>query len=131
MRCIGNRLHELSKVLLPHLVDHQRQNYRSREPYRQLIQADADRVLNQAPEEIAVEEPLEMIESDPGASPNSFGRNKVLERNLQSVHRNVFEDNKISDCRSNQDIQLPVSPVGLKRLGQPGRPVKQRTFLHS
>ncbi len=129
VRCISNRLHEPFEMFLPHLVDHQRQNNRSREPYCQLIQADADRILNQAPKEIAVEKPLEMIESDPGASPNSLSGNKIFERNLQSVHRNVLEDNKIRDCGRNQDIQLPVPPVGLKRLGQPGRPVKQRTFL--
>lgn len=95
MRRIRNGLDDFLEGTCPDFVESERQDDRQRKPDDQLVEAEAERIPEQIPEIVGIEETLEMIEAHPWAVHDSFAGDKVLKGNLDAVHGRIVKYKEI------------------------------------
>jgi hypothetical protein len=83
-------------------------------PGGEAVKANADCVSHDPIELVGVEELDEVFQADPGAAEYALCGYKIPERDLGSVHRNVFEDQYVEDGQKYDEVQLIVFPDPLQ-----------------
>ncbi len=91
MRQIRDRLHRPLEEPVSQLVQQQRQHDRSGKAEGDAVQAEQQRIAYDAPEVKAVKKIAEMPEPDPRAVRNAEAWGKILEGDLNAVHRAVMK----------------------------------------
>ena len=119
VREIGDTLHQLLEAHVVHGVQQQRQQDRRRESEGDAIGADDERVLQHAQEEIAAEQPLEVLQADPRTAHDAVHHPVVLEGDEGAVHGPVVEQDEEDHRRQQQQIAMPVA-VQLPLQPRPG-----------
>ena len=101
-------LDELFELAVAHLIDHQRQNDREWEAGRQFQNTDDD-IIHQRPlEGRAGEQVREMRKPYPWRLHDFHADLIVFKRDRNSVHRQIFENQKKEQPRQKHQIQHPV-----------------------
>lgn len=131
VRKIGNRLHELLKVLVLQFVDQQRQQNRRRERPQKRIKAQKEGVSHQPPEIVGRHEAPEPVKAEPFAGEDAAYAEErliVLEGNDDAENRQVLEQDEIRHARQQKQIQQPV-PLQIEQ--RPLADAERRSFVES
>ena len=109
VRHIQNQLNLFLDTYALNSVQQKCQNDRNRESPEQAVNTQFQSISQIAEEIRRFQKPLEVFESDPFASPDSFDRIIVLERDQDTAHRDIPEYDGQNHGRKNKDqIQLPM-----------------------
>ena len=110
VRHIGNRLHNLLELQVHQLVHHQGECDGDREGRDQRQQTDLHRV-QQHPGKVRIgEHLLELLKTAPVAPPDSPRHLEILERDSDSRHGHIAEQNQKDDRRKRKKVERQVSP---------------------
>lgn len=116
MRTVCNGLDEFLEFVMFQLIQHDGQENRHRKTEDKLREAQGERVLDQGPELIGVEEALKLLESHPGTAGNAACCDVILEGDLHAIHGQIVKYEVIGDGQQAQYQELPVAdPHPLKR----------------
>ena len=95
MRGIGDGLHKLFVTLAGYFVQQQRQQDGQREAQRQVVQADGQRVYQQALKIIGLKKAVEVRHAHPLAAHNALADGIAAEGDLHAVHGRIVENDKV------------------------------------
>ena len=120
---IADRLRPLLKCGAPHFVERQGEQHRQWKQ-QQSVHVEHERIADQIPEVIRIEEALEVIQPGPWTAPDPLGDNVIFEGDLHAVKRNIVKNEKVGGDGKQQSVQLPVPARLSDRQGE------FRTSLH-
>jgi len=108
VREIADSLDCSFEIAVLYFIEQQSENNRRRECKNEVVEADKERVTDQAPEVITSKEIFEVIQADPRASEVAQLGIKALKRHHDAEHWYVAESYEIRNDRQRQQIDLPV-----------------------
>ena len=110
---ISDGLGDLLELQRADLIEQQRQNDREGELQNALDKADVQRVLDQTPAIVALEEHLEVLPADPRASPDTLAEGVILKSQHVARDGNVADQDVVHDCGQQHQVQRPAAQDAL------------------
>ena len=97
------------KEAIAHFIQRTRQQNWHRKANDQGIDAEAQGIFEQCPEDGIAKEEIEVFEPCPRAAPDAGHNVVILERDHRVGHGDIAKDKKIEQGRQHNQIELPVT----------------------
>ena len=111
---VRDGLHRALEGAHAQLVEHQGQDDRRREPDQQAQQADLDGVHEHPAHPRVGEQPVEVLQSRPGAAQDAVGGDEFLERQGDAVDGDVAEDDEEHQPRHHEKEEV-LGPIQFRQ----------------
>lgn len=108
VRQVDHGLHEAAQQVRGEAVQQQGDGQRYGEEEDQLEQGDRQGVPGGVPEVRVTEHPVEVLDADPGAGPQSVERHVLLERHRVADEGAVVEEQEVRQPREHQQHEGPT-----------------------